>query len=43
MSIKIKEYNPNAFYTIEDIRFVSLPVYDIPVKVPTKRLFSHHP
>ena len=40
---KIKEYNPKAFYTIEDIRFVSHPVYDMPVKVPKRKIFSLRP
>ena len=33
---QIKEYNPNAFYSIEDVRFVSHGV--IPVKSVTQRL-----
>ncbi len=40
---KIKEYNPKAFYTIEDIRFVSQPVYDIPDKVSKRKYFSLRP
>ena len=40
---KIKEYNPNAFYTIEDIRFVSQPIYDSPVKTPKRNLFTLRP
>ncbi|MDA3910990.1 MAG: DUF2179 domain-containing protein [Bacteroidales bacterium] len=36
----VHEYNPKAFYTIEDIRFANQN-YDTPAKIPgTKRLFS---
>jgi uncharacterized protein YebE (UPF0316 family) len=40
---KLKEYNPDAFYTIEDIRFVSHPVYDTPTKISRKKAFSSRP
>jgi len=40
---KIKEYNPKAFYTIEDIRFVSQPVYDTPTKLTKRKMFSSRP
>jgi len=40
---KIEEYNPKAFYTIEDIRFVSQEVYDTPEKVSKRKFFSLRP
>ncbi|MEE4243470.1 MAG: DUF2179 domain-containing protein [Desulfopila sp.] len=36
----IKKYNPNAFYTIEDMRFVN-QTYPLPLPL-TKRSFFHH-
>ena len=39
----IKKYNPKAFYTFEDIRFVSQPVYDTPNKIVKRKFFSLRP
>lgn len=39
----IKKYNPKAFYTFEDIRFVSQPVFDTPNKTVKRKLFSLRP
>ena len=39
----IKKYNPKAFYTFEDIRFVSQAVYDTPNKTVKRKFFSLRP
>jgi len=40
---KIEEYNPKAFYTIEDIRFVSQAVYDTTEKLSKRKFFKLRP
>ena len=35
----IKDYNPNAFYTIEDIRFVSQQIIQNQVKIQSRKWF----
>jgi uncharacterized protein YebE (UPF0316 family) len=39
----IKKYNPKAFYTFEDIRFVSQAVYDTPNKIVKRKFLSLRP
>jgi uncharacterized protein YebE (UPF0316 family) len=36
----IKTYNPKAFYTIEDVRFVSQEITDTTIKNHSRKLFS---
>jgi uncharacterized protein YebE (UPF0316 family) len=40
---RIEEYNPKAFYTIEDIRFVSQKVYDTTEKFSRRKMLRLRP